>query len=115
MTIPEVVYLQRADKSEQLIRRRQSVEKKENFSLTLEPSVLFAPASQDVAAFVASHGPPSREDLLRSLPHSPTGWGHGGTRNRSTSRKDHTRSVSPAAIAGVRGCQRLAEPWPLVD
>ena len=29
-------------------------------------------------------------------------------------RKVHTRSVSPAAMAGVRGCQRLAEPVPLV-
>jgi hypothetical protein len=43
-----------------------------------------------------------------------TGWGHGGTRNRSTSRRVHTRSVSPAAIAGVHGRHCVAEPLPLV-
>ncbi len=52
--------------------------------------------------------------LLLPLAHSSCGWGHGGTRNRSTSRKDHTRSVSPAAIAGVQGCHRLTAPFPLV-
>ena len=46
-------------------------------------------------------------------PHTPAGWGHGGTRKHSTSRSVQTCSVRPAAIAGVRDCQRLAEPWPL--
>src|SRR5438132_10661571 len=46
--------------------------------------------------------------------HTPTGCGHGGTRKSNTSRRVHTRSVSPAAIAGVRGCHVLAEPVPLV-
>src|SRR5262249_50750428 len=48
------------------------------------------------------------------LAHTPIGCGHGGTRNMSTSRRLHTRSVSPAAIAGVYGCHCLAEPLPLV-
>src|SRR5713226_2921602 len=52
--------------------------------------------------------------LLLSLPHTPTGCGPGGTRKSNTSRRVHTRSVSPAAIAGVRGCHVLAEPVPLV-
>jgi len=46
--------------------------------------------------------------------HTPTGWGHGGTRNRSTSRRVQTWSVSPAAMAGVQGRHCLAEPLPLV-
>src|SRR6267143_1850927 len=50
---------------------------------------------------------------LRSLPHAPAGGGHGGTRNSSTSRRVQTWSVSPAAMAGVLGCHRLAEPVPL--
>ncbi len=51
---------------------------------------------------------------LLLLAHTPTGCGHGGTRKSNTSRRVHTRSVSPAAIAGVRGCHVLAEPVPLV-
>ena len=46
--------------------------------------------------------------------HTPTGCGHGGIRKSNTSRRVHTRSVSPAAIAGVRGRHGLAEPVPLV-
>src|SRR5439155_9040608 len=46
--------------------------------------------------------------------HTPTGCGHGGTRKSNTSRRVHTRSVSPAAIAGVRGRHVLVEPVPLV-
>src|SRR5216684_3866409 len=61
----------------------------------------------------SAHGHPSLP-LLLSLPHTPAGCGHGGTRKSSTSRRVHTWSVSPAAIAGVRGCQRLAEPLPWV-
>src|SRR2546421_8712007 len=57
--------------------------------------------------------PPSAPPSTR-LAHTPTGWGHGGTRNRSTSRRVHTRSVTPAAIAGVHGHHCLAEPLPLV-
>src|SRR5438093_5065500 len=61
----------------------------------------------------STHGHPSLP-LLRSLPHTPAGCGHGGTRKSRTSRRVHTWSVSPAAMAGVRGCQRLAEPVPCV-
>jgi len=46
--------------------------------------------------------------------HTPTGGGHGGTRNINTSRKVHPRFISPAAMAGVRGRHCLAEPVPLV-
>jgi len=46
--------------------------------------------------------------------HTPADWGHGGTRNSSTSRRVHTWSVNPAAIAGVQGRHVLAEPMPLV-
>src|SRR5499427_10370831 len=46
--------------------------------------------------------------------HTPTGCGHGGTRNSSTSLKVHTRSVSPAAIAAVCGRHCFAELVPLV-
>jgi hypothetical protein len=52
--------------------------------------------------------------LLLSLPHASADCGHGGTRKSKTSRRVHTRSVSPAAIAGVRGRHVLAEPVPLV-
>ena len=46
--------------------------------------------------------------------HTPTDCGHGGTRKSNTSRRVHTRSVSPAAIAGVRGRHCVAEPVPWV-
>jgi hypothetical protein len=42
------------------------------------------------------------------------GCGHGGTRHLSTSLRLRTRSVSPAAIAGVRCCHRLTEPIPWI-
>jgi hypothetical protein len=49
------------------------------------------------------------------LAHTPAGCGHGGTRKSSTARRVHTRSVSPAAIAGVHGRHSLTEPAPLVS
>ena len=45
-----------------------------------------------------------------TLTHLPAGWGHGGTRNSSTSRRVQTWSVTPAAIAGVCDRHCLAEP-----
>jgi hypothetical protein len=45
-------------------------------------------------------------------PYPPCGCGHGGTRYTSTSLRLHTRSVRPAAIAGVRCCHRLTAPVP---
>src|ERR1700752_1100452 len=50
----------------------------------------------------------------QSAVHSASGGGQGGTRNRSTSRNVQTWSVRPAAMAGGRGRQHLAEPWPWV-
>src|SRR2546427_7506361 len=47
--------------------------------------------------------PPPLTASHHRLAHTPAGCGHGGTRNRSTSRRLHTRSVRPAAIAGVWG------------
>jgi hypothetical protein len=47
------------------------------------------------------------------LAHTLAGCGHGGTREPNTSRSDHTWSVTPAAIACVRGRHTLVEP-PLV-
>ena len=55
------------------------------------------------------HFPPPR------LAHRRAGCGHGGTRHSNTSRSVHTRSVNPAAIAGVHGRHGVAEPVPLVD
>ena len=42
------------------------------------------------------------------------GGGHGGTRKSNTSRTLQTGAGNPAAIAGVQGRHRLAEPVPLV-
>jgi hypothetical protein len=44
--------------------------------------------------------------------HTPTGWGHGGTLHSNTSFRLHTRSVRPAAIAGVHGRHCVAAPLP---
>ena len=52
--------------------------------------------------------------ITLSATYTACGCGHGGTRNSSTSLKVHTCSVNPAAMAGVRGCQCLAVPLPLV-
>ena len=57
----------------------------------------------------SAHGHPSLP-LLRSLPHTPAGCGHGGTRKSRTSRSVHPWSVTPAAIAGVCDRHCLAEP-----
>jgi len=72
------------------------------------------PSKQGVQAHVVCSG---RLTVLLPTPlraHTPTGWGHGGTRNRSTSRRVQTWSVSPAAMAGVQSRHCLAEPLPLV-
>ena len=49
-----------------------------------------------------------------SVPYTASSCGHGGTRYNSTSLRLHTRSVNPAAIAGVQDRHCLAEPVPLV-
>src|SRR5262249_1499002 len=62
----------------------------------------------------------SLSTLSPSTPRSATGilfstvCGHGGTRYRRTSFSVHTWSVRPAAIAGVHGRHRVAEPRPFV-
>jgi hypothetical protein len=63
---------------------------------------------------VGTPGPLSPRSPSESTAYSVCGWGHGGTRNSSTSRRIQTWSVNPAAIAGARGCHRLAELRPLV-
>src|SRR5215813_14434535 len=62
---------------------------------------------------VATYGNPSLL-LLLSRPHAFAGCGHGGTRKSSISRTLQTWSVNPAAMAGVCGCQRFANPGPCV-
>jgi hypothetical protein len=62
---------------------------------------------------VATHAHPSGS-LLLSLPHACIGGGHGGPRKSTPAWRGHPRSVSPAALAGVRGRHGLAEPVPVV-
>src|SRR5712691_8184569 len=98
---------------------RQRVKKFYTRGLSWHPSGPFTPGDTlktsraDTPTPASAHGNPSLP-LLRSLPHAPAGGGHGGTRNSSTSRRVQTWSVSPAAMAGVLGCHRLAEPLPFV-
>src|SRR5262245_51986680 len=68
---------------------------------------------EGVRTHVAS-APACRRALSCSVTYTAAGWGHGGTRNCSTSRKLQTWSVSPATIACVPGGQHWAEPVPLV-
>jgi uncharacterized protein len=63
------------------------------------------------APLACSPSSPSRFSCSR-VAYTAGGCGHGGTRHRSTSRSVQTWSVSPAAMAGVWGCQRVAEPGP---
>src|SRR5882724_1519557 len=85
-----------------------------------EPARYGLPSRDDKAwlcPFLLPVGTPgllSPRSPFESTAYSVCGWGHGGTRNSNTSRRVHTWSVSPAAIAGVRGCHRLAEPLPCV-
>jgi hypothetical protein len=65
----------------------------------------------DIRAHLARSAPQSSGS---SATYSACGGGHGGTRNRSISRKVQTWSVNPAAIAGVQGRHWLAEPAPWV-
>ena len=101
-----VVYLPNADKYRRLTRRPPKGQK------VLDERALMAsqrpfhswgrPQNQPCGHTdpASAHGHPSLP-LLRSLPHTPAGGGHGGTRKSSTSRRVQTWSVNPAAIAGV--------------
>jgi hypothetical protein len=56
--------------------------------------------------FASSRNTPAPRRLtliILALAYYVWGWGHGGTRNSNTSRSILTRSVNPAAIAGVSG------------
>src|SRR5215831_7964182 len=78
--------------------------------VTLSP--LVTPSTQGVQAHVVCSGRFTGLLPTTLLAHTPTGWGHGGTRKSSTSRSVQTWSVSPAAIAGVHGRHNWAEPVP---
>ena len=103
-----VVYLSPADKYHRLTRRlsqrakRPKRESSHGLSAALSP--LVTPSKQAVRTHVACQATFPCRFPPPWLAHTPAGWGHGGTRNRSTSRSVQTRSVSPAAMAGVRGC-----------
>src|SRR5262249_41071330 len=82
--------------------------------ITVARSPLVTSSTPAVWAHVVCSGRLTVSLSTTLLAHTPTGCGHGGTRNMSTSRRLHTRSVSPAAMAGVRGRHCLAEPLPWV-
>ncbi len=77
-------------------------------------SPLVTPSTPAMRPHVACSGhlPVPLPPTLRA--HTPTGCGHGGTRKSSISRTLQTWSVNPAAMAGVWGCQRFADPVPFV-
>src|SRR6266851_8983994 len=85
---------------------RRVYERRVRFARSAPPT----PAQVEAANVYAQLCIPPRRLYI----YSACGCGHGGTRNSKISRSIHTRSVSPAAIAGVRGCHRVAEPLLLV-
>src|SRR2546430_11823034 len=76
-------------------------------------SPLVTPSTPAVWTHVAGSGPLLWRLPTTRLAHTPAGCGHGGTRNISTSRSLHTRSVTPAPTAGVWGPPCLPTPAPL--
>ena len=115
-SLKSVVYLSRADKScGPLSGRLRGMNQ-----TVINPRIRFSrPRSALDSGFLAQL--PHRVDRYtthychsRQSRYSTCGCGHGGTRKSNTSRRVHTRSVSPAAIAGVRGRHCVAEPVPLV-
>ena len=112
------VYLHPADKYHRLTRSTVTRTKKPNregaHGLPVALSPLLTPSTPAVRTHVARSGHLPCRFPPPWLAHTPAGCGHGGTRKSNTSRRVHTRSVSPAAIAGVRGCHVLAEPIPCV-
>jgi hypothetical protein len=64
-------------------------------------SSLVTPLTPGVWTHVVCAGPLPVPFPTLLLAHTPTDWGHGGTRKSRTSRSDQTLLVSPAAIAGV--------------
>src|SRR5215510_13921143 len=83
--------------------------------LVMRPRIGFSgPLAARLAGSQAHHSCLLSRSSAFSIPYPNCGWGHGGTRNKSTSRSVQTCSVSPAAIAGVCGRHCLAETVPLV-
>ena len=88
---------------------------KEGYQVILAAlSPLLTPSQQAVRTHVACSGHLPLPLPTTVLAHTPAGCGHGGTRKSSIARKLQTWAVNPAAMAGVWGCQRLAEPVPCV-
>ena len=58
---------------------------------------------QAMGTHVACSGSLPSPLLITLLAYIPAGCGHDGMRKSKISRKLHTRSVKPAAIAGVQG------------
>src|SRR5260370_6666327 len=77
-------------------------------------SPLVKPSTQAVQAHVATSGPSRCLFPPPRRAHPSTRCCHGGPPKGRTPRRGQTRMYSPAAIAGVCGCHRLAAPLPLV-
>ena len=92
------MYLERADKCDEPVRRRQR-----------EVTNTVTVSSSGIIGLCEAFFPFMQTHLARSAPRSPCspviystcGCGHGGTRNNNTSFRDQTWSVNPAAMAGV--------------
>jgi hypothetical protein len=114
----EAVYLHPADKYSRLTRltvrgtKRCSLGGYHGLPAAFSPLVM--PSTPAVRTHAARSGRLTMPLPTILLAHIPTGWGHGGTRKSSTSRSVQTWSVSPAAIAGVRGRHCVAAPLPWV-
>jgi hypothetical protein len=113
-----VVSLHAADKYHRLTRptfkglKRSIREGSQGLPAALSP--LVTPSTPAMWTHVACSGHHSLPLPTTLRAHTPAGWGHGGTRKSNTSRNIHTRSVSPATIAGVQGRHSVADPVPLV-
>src|SRR5262249_46964837 len=118
-SIRGAVYLHPADNYHRLTRptftgaKRPRCEGSPGLPAALSP--LVTPSKPAVWTHIACSQATSRDCFPSPpRPHTPAGCGHGGTRKSRTSRTLQTWPVNPAAIAGVWGCHRLAEPLPLV-
>src|SRR4029453_15756116 len=96
------------------VARAKRPRRESDHDLPVVLSPLVTPSNEPCGRTSLAQAPSPCCFLSPRRPHTPTGCGHGGTRNISTSRRVPPRSLSPAAIAGVRGRHVLAEPVPLV-
>jgi hypothetical protein len=106
-----VVYLEPADKGDEPTRSRQRVV---NTAVICPLIGRIGPCKALFPSLRAHLAPSALRSLSDHAAYSPAGCRHGGTRNSSTSRNVQTWSVSSAAMAGVLGRHRLAEPLPWV-